>query len=68
MKIRDIIDDRHLGIILGEMLDPPTSRPPRAKGADAIKVEGYFVQGHWRRRWHPNVVSMRSYKRRRKNA
>ena len=58
MKIEDFLGERphlhgQLRSLLDEMIDPETARPPKAKGADAIPVHGYFVRGHWRKRWYP---------------
>jgi len=58
MKIEDFLGE-HPGLrgqlknLLDEMIDPDTARPPKEKGADAIAVHGYFVRGHWRKRWYP---------------
>jgi hypothetical protein len=58
MKIEDFLVE-HPGLrgqlknLLDEMIDPETARPPKEKGADAIVVHGYFVRGHWRKRWFP---------------
>lgn len=58
MKITDFLDEHadmrgKLRELLDDMVDPETRRPPQAKGKDAILVHGYFVRGHWRRRWYP---------------
>lgn len=55
MKLRDLLGNANFQDLLNDMLDPTTSKPPREKGADAIKVGGFVVHGHWRRRWHPRV-------------
>lgn len=58
MKIEAFLGD-HPGLrgtlktLLDEMIEPETTRPPKDKGADAIAVHGYFVRGHWRKRWYP---------------
>lgn len=54
MKLIDIINERELGTVLNDLLEPVTKRPPNDKGPDAIKVQGYVVHGHWRIRPHRN--------------
>lgn len=56
MKLSDLLGHSNVGQMLEDMLEPETPKPPREKGADAIKVNGYIVHGHWRRRWRPSVV------------
>ena len=63
MKLIDIINERELGTVLNDLLEPETRRPPNAKGPDAIKVMGYVVHGHWRKRWHPGNGQVRRRRR-----
>ena len=49
-KLKDIIDEKALQLIIEEFAEPASTKPPKEKGADAIKVGGYFVHGHWRKR------------------
>ena len=53
MKLEELLGERNLRAAVEELLLPDTVRPPKAKGPDAIKVTGYIVHGHWRRRWYP---------------
>lgn len=53
MKLRDLLTEVNFRNLLEDMLEPESKKPPNEKGSDAIRVEGYFVRGHWRRRWHP---------------
>jgi hypothetical protein len=70
MKIEHFLGE-HPGLrgqlrsLLDEMIDPETARPPKAKGADAIAVHGYFVRGHWRKRWYPPPNFHRNGRRKR---
>jgi hypothetical protein len=57
MKLADIMSETNWKNILEEMLAPKTSRPPNDKGADAIRVDGYVVHGHWRKRAFPVRMS-----------
>ena len=67
MRIADFLEEHptlhgQLRGLLDEMVEPDTLRPPQTKGKDAIVVHGYFVRGHWRRRWYP----VNGHKRKRK--
>lgn len=53
MRLSEVLGEKDLRAVLEEMEQPTTARPPKEKGGDAIKVTGYFVHGHWRRRWYP---------------
>jgi hypothetical protein len=59
MKLQDILNENNFHSLLEGMLEPDTARPPKEKGSDAIKVCGYFVHGHWRRRWKPSVRKLK---------
>jgi hypothetical protein len=71
MKIEDFLGEHpalrgQLKNLLDEMIDPETTRPPKDKGSDAIAVHGYFVRGHWRKRWFPppRLISTNGRKKR----
>jgi hypothetical protein len=59
MRLSDVLGEKDLRAVLEEMEQPTTARPPKEKGADAIKVTGYFVHGHWRRHWYPTKKRLR---------
>ena len=65
MKLRDLLGHNNVGQMLEEMLEPDTVKPPREKGPDAIKVNGYVVHGHWRRRWREVRLTENIRRRRR---
>ena len=65
MRLSDVLGHENVKVFLENMLEPDTARPPREKGADAIKVNGYVVHGHWRRRWHETKLSESITRRRR---
>jgi hypothetical protein len=62
MKLRDIMSEANWTKIIEEMLEPKSKRPPNDKGPDAIRVEGYVVHGHWRKRGIPRQVRLRRVK------
>ena len=66
MKLEELLGERNLRATVEELLLPDTVRPPKAKGSDAIKVTGYIVHGHWRRRWYPppRLMSKNGHKKR----
>jgi hypothetical protein len=71
MKIVDFLGEHpnlrgQLKNLLDEMIDPETAKPPSEKGADAIAVHGYFVRGHWRKRWYPPPRALSPNGRRKK--
>lgn len=56
MKIVDVLGGSgDIRKVIEELMDPTTIRAPNEKGPDAIRVTGYIVRGHWRRRWIHNV-------------
>lgn len=52
MRLSDVLGNENVRAFLEDMLEPTTTKPPREKGADAIKVNGYVVHGFWRRANH----------------
>jgi len=62
MKLREIMSEKNWTDLIEEMLEPKTKQPPKDKGADAIRVEGYVVHGHWRKRWFPMNGAVRRKK------
>jgi hypothetical protein len=62
MKLKDIMDEHNWKQILNEMLEPKTKFAPKEKGPDAIRVDGYVVHGHWRKRGIPLARRLRRVK------
>jgi hypothetical protein len=62
MLLEKAIQDHHRVAELLEAME----KSGRRKHNDDILVRPYVVQAHWRRRWHPNVVSMATLKKRRR--
>lgn len=53
MKLVDLLGETgDIRKAIEELMDPTTVRAPQEKGPDAIRVTGYVVRGHWRRRWY----------------
>lgn len=50
MKLDILLGEKNLRAAVEELLAPYTSTAPAEKGPNAIKVSGYVVHGHWRRR------------------
>ena len=52
MKIIDVLAQQgDVRKFIEDLMDPSTLRAPTEKGPNAIRVTGYIVHGHWRRRW-----------------
>jgi len=50
MRLDELLGEEDLRTALEQLLKPETARPPKQKGTDAVKVSGYLVHSHWRRR------------------
>ena len=63
MRLTDLMEHQDLRTAIEEMFEPPSARAHPSKGPNAIKVHGYIVQGHWRRRTMPQRHRLRLVKR-----